>query len=62
MSDCDGDVVEEFTCLEENLFFVLEKSDCEPQISNAAHFCFQCTCFLAFSPFLAFPFAQHGGA
>ena len=30
MCDCDGDVVEEFTCLEENLSFVLEESDCEP--------------------------------
>ena len=25
-----GDVVEEFTCLEEDLSFVLEESDCEP--------------------------------
>ena len=30
VSDCDGDVVEEFTCLEENLSLVLEESDCEP--------------------------------
>ena len=29
VSDCDGDVVEEFTCLEEDLSFVLEETDCE---------------------------------
>ena len=30
VSHSDGDVVEEFTCLEENLSFVREESDCEP--------------------------------
>ena len=30
VSDCDGDVVEEFKCSEENLSFVLKESDCEP--------------------------------
>ena len=29
VSDCDGDVVEEFTCLQEDLSFVLEESDCQ---------------------------------